>query len=318
METIPPEILHKITKGEIRTTLRINQVSKSLSKMINFENTTIMDFSSASDQFRFAYYTKLVELGVDIFSKQSSTRLADLYKMVDKTVEENRTVLQYPSSNIHYPASVLVSYYKRKKQEYVELNDIKSLPTRRVNDYYKEIKVYDELIDIYLQICNFRKANMDDLIELRNLYFYKLYTIFKIMRCIPIEDQFQFNKMSGIKRNCAYIYYEFIKMCLTIALKKGTYKKTDCSRYLTDRFDYTLYYEKGMTGYMPSAPEMEIFNNYIYYAVYAQSKLDDYLKKIKGKILPIRLDEDGALQKVIDYVQNHKTILIKSHKKIYF
>jgi hypothetical protein len=312
MEKIPPEILHKITKGEIRTALRINQVSKSLSKMINIENTTIMDFSSASDQFRFAYYTKLLELGVDIFSKQPSTRLADLYKMVDKTVEENIKVLQYPSYNMHYPASVLVSYYKRKKQEYVELNDMKSLPTRRVKDYYKEIEVYDELIDIYLQICNFRKANMDDLIELRNLYFYKLYTILKILKYIPIEDQF---KMRGIERNCAYIYYEFIKMCLTIALKKGTCKKTDCGRYLMDRFDYTLYYEKGMTGYMPPAPEMEIFHNYIYYAVYAQSKLDAYLKKIER---PILLDEEGALQKVIDYVKKHKTILIKSHKKIYF
>jgi hypothetical protein len=314
METIPPEILHKITKGEIRTTLRINQVSKSLSKMINFENTTIMDFSSASDQFRFAYYTKLVELGVDIFSKQPSTRLDDLYEMVDKTVKENIKVLQYPSYNMHYPTSVLVSYYKRTKQGYVEPNDTKSLPTRRVKDYYKEIAVYDELIDIYLQICNFRKANMDDLIELRNLYFYKLYTIFKIMRCIPIEDQL---KMSGIKENCAYIYYEFIKMCLTIALKKGTYKKTDCSRYLTNRFDYTLYYEKGMRGYLPPAPEMEIFNNYIYYAVYAQSKLDAYLKKLGDK-KPALLNEEGALQKVIDYVKNHKTILIKSHKKIYF
>jgi len=314
METIPPEILHKITKGEIRTTLRINQVSKSLSKMINFENTTIMDFSSASDQFRFAYYTKLVELGVDIFSKQPSTRLDDLYEMVDKTVKENIKVLQYPSYNMHYPASVLVSYYKRTKQEYVEPNDTKSLPTRRVDDYYKEKAVYDKLIDIYLQICNFRKANMDDLIELRNLYFYKLYTIFKIMRCIPIEDQL---KMSGIKQNCAYIYYEFIKMCLTIALKKGTYKKTDCSRYLTDRFDYTLYYEEGMRGYMPKVPEMEIFNNYIYYAVYAQSKLDAYLEKLGDKT-PALLKEEGALQKVIDYVKNHKTILIKSHKKIYF
>jgi hypothetical protein len=314
---IPTEILHNIAKGEIRTTLRLSQVSKTLSKMINIENTTIMDFSSASDQFRVAYYTKLLELGVDIYSKQPSKRLAELYIVLDKVVQQNSKILQSPCFDPHYPALVLRSYYKRKKQQYVEFNDKKTLPERIDADYYKELEVYDELIGIYLQICNFKKAHMHDLIELRNLYYYKLYTILKILQKIQPSVKAQI-KMRAIEKNCAYIYYELTKMCLTIVLKKGSFKETDYSRYLMDHIDYTLYYRSGMAGYMTSVPEMEFFNKYIYYSIYAKSQLDTYLIKIKSKALPFRLDEEGALQKVIEYVINHKTILIKSHKKIIF
>lgn len=328
---IPYDMLYSIVESlnhpEAISNLR--STSRELRRTIKPpELHTSMDFSINSTEFKTQYYTKLGELSVNLQQKGKDDELNNLRKKVKKFLIDNFYKLSHDTvmhklnlSRGQYNVSISISFEE-------------------------QIRIYDELIGLYLQICNFPNTH-NDIYYLSELYKEKAIICYNI---IELGSERSSAKINALFNRTRYIRFELLKMLLYIQLT--SINKIDSNLLSLDNTleaitDHDMGLLEGISGFTQADMNTYLCCQYLRYSIasYVHTKIYHYLRVKRTvekmfssttsntiisfpnttyttrseKSKDFKNMKTDSVKKCREYIQNKsKTKLIPNHKPVLF